>query len=242
MHTTTQNLTYTLPADAQYHLVRSANAILPAPPDPSPDAEARRNNALIARVAALHPGDSAESDLAGNFVLANELARDAILLSNKPDLPLKELLACRAQAASMMRQANAAIRELHRLQAARYKLEADREAYARAERTEHITTLLLAEGLTNPPPPVQLAPSSPEPAVSPDDLDPHTTETETPERQPIVLPVSSRDPAPRKHKTETPPRQPHDPEPPKLHPDHPEPELVGAWRLAHLFPTADAAD
>ena len=60
------NLPYTLPTDAPYQLIRSVAAILPPPPDPSPDAEARRDNAIIARVAALQPNDSAESDLASS--------------------------------------------------------------------------------------------------------------------------------------------------------------------------------
>ena len=56
-----QNLTYP-PADA----------VLLPPPDLSPAAEARRNNALIARIAALHPANSAETDLAASRAESRE--------------------------------------------------------------------------------------------------------------------------------------------------------------------------
>ena len=113
-----QNLTYTLPADAHYHIVRNAIGILPPPPDPSPDAEARRNNAFIARVADLQPQGSAEVELAAAFVTCMELARDAVLLSRSPELPFAMVLKCRAPGEfHVSRQANSASRGLPQPQA-----------------------------------------------------------------------------------------------------------------------------
>ena len=61
--TAEQNLASTLPAHAQYRLIRTLNAIRPPPPDDLPGAETRRNDFLITRIVALHPANSAENDL-----------------------------------------------------------------------------------------------------------------------------------------------------------------------------------
>ena len=177
------DLAYTLPADAQYHIARSAIAILPPPPDPSPDAEDRRNNAFIARVADFQPQGSAEVELAAAFVTCIELARDAVLLSRDPDMPVALKLKCHAQAASMYRQANSASRELRHLKEARAKAASLPELSDKGERAEHLTTVLMAEGLTNPPPPVKLIEPGPDEStpliVSPVDTKSLLTKTET---------------------------------------------------------------
>ncbi len=246
---TPHDLTYTLPADAHYHIVRNAIGILPPPPDPSPDAEARRNNAFIARVADLQPQGSAEVELAAAFVTCMELARDAVLLSRSPELPFAMVLKCRAQATSMYRQANSASRELRHLKQARANTASLPELSGRGERAEHLTTVLMAEGLSNPPAPVKLIEPGPDEStpliVSSPDTESLNTKTKTAPRQPppaIPAPsraatptVSSHDPKTRKHKTETLPRHDQNHE---LPPDHPDANLVGAWRLAHLFPAA----
>ena len=72
---------------------------------------------------------------------------------------------CRAEAASMMRQANSALRMLLRMQEARRKLEADNAACDRAAWTEHCTLRLMAEALAAPPPTAQAPPA---PAPCPD--------------------------------------------------------------------------
>ena len=262
---TPHDLTYTLPADAHYHIVRNAIGILPPPPDPSPDAEARRNNAFIARVADLQPQGSAEVELAAAFVTCMELARDAVLLSRSPELPFAIVLKCRAQATSMYRQANSASRELRHLKEARAKAASLPELSGRGERAEHLTTVLMAEGLSNPPPPVLLAEPEPaQPVITAIALEPahpalashhnaesHYTKTEIPSRQPAppaLIPksarpasVSYRDPESPHTKTETPPRHPapHSFRPPPTPNQPPKEPLVGAWRLAHLFPAHD---
>jgi len=78
-------------------------------------------------------------------------------------------LKCRAQANSMMRQSQSALRLLLRMQAARQKLEADNEARDRGAWTEHSAMNLMAEALSPQPPPTALAdpPPPPEPAEPP---------------------------------------------------------------------------
>lgn len=149
-----QNLAYTLPAHAQYHLIRyhlirTLNTILPPPADDLPGAETRRNDSLITRIAALQPASSAENDLAAQAVVAHELWMDSVLLSRDPEQPLSMKIKCRAQAASMMRQTTTALRELKRLQAECREIESDPETSDRGKRIEHIT-VLLNEGVADP--------------------------------------------------------------------------------------------
>ena len=170
-----QDPAYTLPADAYYHLVHALRLTLPPPPTNEPDARKRRDRAAMAQIAALQPANTAEAELAGQFVAASEQWKDCLRIAQSPDTPPEIAVKCRAQAASMMRQANSAMRVLLRLQAARAKLEADPEACGRADRREHFTAAILAEALSDDP-----APPPAEESQEP--------ETETPVRLPIKLP------------------------------------------------------
>src|SRR5437763_466627 len=84
----------------------------------------------------------------------------------------------RAQAASMMRQADSALRLLLRMQEARRKLEADNAACDRAAWTEHCALGLMAEAIAAPPPTAQAPPA---PAPCPD---PGMAEPPAPAREP----------------------------------------------------------
>ncbi len=173
-----QDPAYTLPADAYYHLVRALRLTLPPPPSNAPDALARRDRAAIAQIAALQPASTAEAELAGQFVAASEQWKDCLRLAQNPETPPDLAMKCRAQAASMMRQANSAMRVLLRLQAARWKTEANPETCNRADRAERFTALMLAEALA-------------EPAVPPNE-ESRETEIETPVRLPVRLPAAPR--------------------------------------------------
>src|SRR5713101_3852306 len=117
-----------LPADAYYHLVRTLCLTLPPPPSDSPDALAQRNHAAITRIAALIPANAAEADLAALFVAASEQWKDCLRLAQLPETTPQMAPKCRAQAVSMMRQAQSALRLLLKLQAARGKREANSAA------------------------------------------------------------------------------------------------------------------
>jgi len=156
-----------LPADAYWQLIRTLRLTLPPPPTDSPDDLARRDHAVIARIAALAPADAAEAELAAQFVAASEQWKDCLKLARErarePNLAAK----CRAQALSMMRQANSALRLLLRMQEVREKREADHAASDRAAWSEHRAIGLMAEALAPADAPPDSAPASAPPAAAP---------------------------------------------------------------------------
>ncbi len=143
------------PRTRTYHLVRTLRLTLPPPLTDNPDDLPRRDHAAIARVAALAPADAAEAELAAQFVAASEQWKDCLRLAQAPATSPEWAAKCRAQAASMMRQANAALRLLLRLQATRRKLDTDHQSADRGAwpapcpdtATEHVATRLMAEAL-----------------------------------------------------------------------------------------------
>src|SRR6185437_15995765 len=145
---------------AYHHLVHILDTSLPPPIPDTPEGRAGRNSAAVAQVAALCPANPAEAALAAQFVAANAQAMECLRLTHDLATPGTVTLKCNAQAASMMRQAQAAIRTLLLVQAARARRTTDTDAWA-----EQIAGTLMAEKLTDPPdqPPVQ--PPVPQPAA-----------------------------------------------------------------------------
>ena len=141
-----------LPAEAYYHLIRTLRLTLPPPPGGSPEDFRRRDHAAIAAVAALAPANAAEAKLAAQFVGASEQWTDCLRLAQLPETTPEWAAKCRAQALSMMRQANSALRLLLGTQQARQKLEADNVACNRLAWTEHVAIGLMAEALEYPQP------------------------------------------------------------------------------------------
>ncbi len=153
-----------LPADAYYQLIRTLQLALPPPLGDSPEDLARRDHAAIARIAALAPANAAEADLAALYVAASEQWKDCLRLVQQPDISASWAMKCRAQANSMMRQAQSALRLLLRLQAARQKIEANSAANERAAWTEHCAIGLMAQALSPPPEKAAITePPTPEP-------------------------------------------------------------------------------
>ena len=101
---------------------------LPPPVDDSAEALAHRDNAAIAEVAAMLPVNAEEASLAARSVAANAQAMDSLRLARRCPDDLDHVLRCSAQAATVMRQANAARSLLLRVQAVRRKREADPDA------------------------------------------------------------------------------------------------------------------
>ncbi len=170
------NLADQLPADVYYQLIHSLCPTLPAPLTDSPEDLARRNRAAIARIAALCPANAAEADVAAQHVAASEQWKDSLRLAQEADTTSYWAQKCRAQANSMMRQANSALRLLLRMQAAREKRETNSEARDRAAWTEHCAIALMAQALSpqpapppiaEPPPPASQPQREPEPAEQP---------------------------------------------------------------------------
>jgi hypothetical protein len=146
-----------LPADAYWHLVHTLRLTLPPPLADSPEERARRDHAAIARIAALCPADAAEADVAAQFVAASEQWKECLRLAQSPETTREWAAKCRAQAASMMRQANGALRLLLRLQQARGKRDADAAAQSSAAWTEHVALSLMAAALAAPAKPTEAA-------------------------------------------------------------------------------------
>ena len=176
-----------IPANAYSHLIRTLRRALPPPPTDSAEDLLRRDHAAIARIAALAPANATGADLAAQFVAASEQWKDCLRLAQEPETlpgPFVDTLTsdgvpaksrdlagrpdraakCRAQALSMMRQANTALRLLMAMQGARRRLEADGAACDRLAWTEHVATRLMAEALAHHPHPDPNQLSMPSPA------------------------------------------------------------------------------
>src|SRR5262245_15760743 len=98
---------------------------LPKPVDDAPETRAMRDEYAMQSATALDPMNAIEARLAVRIVAADAHAvdslRQAALLEADPDAQRR----CLAQAASMSRQSNAALRELLRIQATRERQEAE---------------------------------------------------------------------------------------------------------------------
>ena len=98
---------------------------LPPPPDGTPaEASAERERRAMDAVVALTPMDAFEARLAARIVAMDDHAADSLRLAGLHPDDAMEIRRCRAQAASMARQSDAALRSLLRIQATREKQEA----------------------------------------------------------------------------------------------------------------------
>ena len=143
----------------------------PAPHPPAtltdtPEDLARRDHAAIARIAALHPANATEADLAALYVAASEQWKDCLRLALQPELSAPWVMKCRAQANAMMRQAQSALRLLLRMQATRQKTEADNEACDRAAWVEHCAIGMMVHALSPQAAPAEIA-EAPAPGPAP---------------------------------------------------------------------------
>ncbi len=189
------NLADQLPADVYYQLVHSLCPTLPPPLTHSPEDLARRNHAAIARIAALSPANAAEADVAALYVAASEQWKNLLRLAQEADTTSYWAQKCRAQANSMMRQAQSAVRLLLRMQAARQKTEANSEARDRAAWTEHCAIGLMAQALLRRPAPAPIAEPAPPPAPEPQ---PEPEPAQQPQPAPLVAAQNNKAISPRR--------------------------------------------
>jgi hypothetical protein len=168
-HPEPPDLALLLPRDAYYQLIHSLRALLPPPITDTPEDEARRDNAAIAQVACLLPASAAEATLGAQFVAAHTHAADCLRFARKFEDDGAFFLKFTAQAASMMRQSQGAMRTLLRLQAARQKIEADPTAAGRAAWTEHCAAEYMAQALPGGRPASMPPPPEPTPEPAQDD-------------------------------------------------------------------------
>ena len=165
-----------LPADVYYCLVHILRDVLPTPPNSSPEHLARRDNALVGRIAALRPANPIEAEIAADYIIATEHSRDCLRTALAPETSPQWALKCRAQSSAMMRQAYGALGRLERMQAERRKLEKDGDPQARATWTEHCVIGLLTQALAEQP--VEPDTDLLEQFETADDVDPDTLSPE----------------------------------------------------------------
>ncbi len=165
---------------AYRQLYLTLTACLPPPPDDTPESLYDRNEAAIARTAALCPVTAAEAVFAAQAIAAAAHAEECMRLANAADMPLAMGLKCTAQATSMMRQSQSAVRTLQNMQAIRIKRDKEMAAAEAAAVAEHIAGSSMAaqpkQTIATPDQPPQ-----PEPAPAPE-ADAYAAATETPER------------------------------------------------------------
>jgi len=135
---------------AYHHLIFTLGTTLPPPPTDSPENRDRRDSAAIAQVAAPLPANAAEAVLAAQYVAACAQSMDCLRLANQAGTDPGLALKCAAQAASMMRQAQSALRLLLRAQAVRQKREADTGQADAAAWTEHCAAGLMEDARSAP--------------------------------------------------------------------------------------------
>lgn len=152
------DLTLLLPRSTYWQLVHELQSYLPPPIDDTPEARAHRDRAAIADVASMLPANAEEARIAVRSVSADAQATACIRQARKYEDDIGIFLKCTAQAASMMRQANAARSLLARLQATRRKREADEAASNQDAWTEHAAVGLMAEVMGGPAPEPELRP------------------------------------------------------------------------------------
>jgi transposase len=160
------DLALQLPADVYYRVVHDLRAHLPPPEIDTPEEIARRDNAAIAKVAALLPVNAAEADLARQAVSASTYAADCLRLACQCRNDPKIYLQSTAQSASQQRQSMRALTLLQRMQAERRRQEADAAVAGQNAWTEHIALSYMAAALDRPPlrPPATPEPPPPAPA------------------------------------------------------------------------------
>ena len=144
-------------------------AMLPPSVAETPDLRAKRDERAMAAVVALHPDDDFEARLALRIVAmdfhAGDCLRSAGLAVDDPE----KIRRCRAQAASMARQSDAALRSLLRIQATREKQMAEKHPAAMERAGYWFKEIVPPDPAPNRPPPrgPTRSPNAPRPTSTP---------------------------------------------------------------------------
>jgi hypothetical protein len=114
-----------LPQSIAAEVYASLCELLPPPRIDTPETRARRADAAMDAVIALHPGDACEALLAAQIIGADAHCKDCMRLAIEPRTQPEDARRSRAQAGMMMRYMQSGLRMLKRDQAVREKLEAE---------------------------------------------------------------------------------------------------------------------
>ncbi len=104
-----------------YQLVHTLTGLVPPPIDDSPEALRARNQAVIAKVAALLPVNANELDLAVQCIAARARAEEMMRLTRQHAADISLVMRLNAQYSSMIRTSLSIHGRLMRVQAARRK-------------------------------------------------------------------------------------------------------------------------
>jgi hypothetical protein len=141
---------------AYYQLVHTICGLLPPPLADTPEALLTRNQAAIAKVAALAPVNADEADIAAHCVAARAQAEDVLRLLRRHAADIQIVMRLNAQFALMERTAVSLRNQLLRLQTARQKRETNAEAAGADEWATYIAARKLQSALDQRHPPAEL--------------------------------------------------------------------------------------
>jgi hypothetical protein len=145
--TSQPDLALQLPRDMYYQLIHTLSGCLPPPRTNSPEDRIRRENAIIARIAAMLPANADEAHIAAQCIAAQAQAEECVRLSQVHCADEQLFMRFTALSIGMMRQSNSARSLLMRVQARREKREADPGALNQANWIEHCAIGLMADAL-----------------------------------------------------------------------------------------------
>jgi hypothetical protein len=121
-----------------YQLVYTLTDLLPPPLDDTPEALRARNDAAIAKVAALLPVNANEADLAAQCIAARAQAEDVLRLLRQNADDIQLVMRLNAQYGSMVRTSLSVHARLLRVQALRQKREAIEGAATEDAWVQHV--------------------------------------------------------------------------------------------------------
>jgi hypothetical protein len=121
-----------------YQLIYTLTGLLPPPLEDTPEALRARNNAAVAKVAALLPVNANEADLAAQCIAARAQAEDLLRLIRENAGDIQLMMRLNAQYGSMVRTSLSAHARLMRVQALRQKREAIEGAATEDAWTQHV--------------------------------------------------------------------------------------------------------
>jgi hypothetical protein len=132
---------------AYYQLVHTLFAVLPPPLADTPEAMIARNDAAIAKVAALAPVGADEADIAAHCIAARAQGEDVLRLIRIHAGDIQIVMKLHAQYALMERTAVSIRAQLQRLQAARRKREPDSNPATADELARYIAARMMRQAL-----------------------------------------------------------------------------------------------
>jgi hypothetical protein len=176
------NPDYIRTREAHSHLVYTLSTSLPPPPDASPEALHQRNQSAITQVAELCPVNAAEAALAAQYVAGTAHVMACLRLGSLQGTDVVMAMKCYAQATSLMRQSQAALRTLQRTQALRAKRDANPVTADAAAWAEHMAAASMTDALTA----LKREPAPPEPEPEPDAPDVVLYEAIYPDRAALI--------------------------------------------------------